>query len=500
MNPIDHGPPNRQDAQGRPRPAGQDRPGAAWILSLVIAAAAGALATWWMAPAPPPAPQAWAVAAGAVVAAVLALAVGAAARRSRPTAADTDAAADPGHDGRRSASDPLAADSAAADTRPVVWADTIDPQGLFAATTARASSPEAGRRAAFGDDGAIDSDAATGAVAPPQCPGTVQPQAGSGGPTDGATVAAGPDDGRPAPGGGPLAPGAVGTGSTDAGAAAPAGASAHDALQEALREALAGGEMRLVYQPIFDLEARHVHAVEALLRWPRAAKSLMPTRDLVALADRGGFGDALGRFVLQGACQQVLRWRQVLGSAAPARVAVNLSRSQCLAATLLDEIDELLAAHGLRADTFQVELAERDVAADAGVEARLHELRALGLAVALDNFGQAHSSLTALQRLPVDQVKIDRQLVHRAEAGGTVRMVLESTLGLAAQLGLEVVAEGVETTEQLATVRSLGCRLAQGHALCPPMDAFALTRRLRGGHWLAAAAPGSAPSTAQGGG
>lgn len=442
------------------------RLGLAWGLSVALAALAGALSVWMLAPQAPGGALSTAVGVGAALATLLALALALRSLRRLAPSADT-ALAPTGEDRGTAPVDGSTAASASADTRPVVWSETLDPEATAAAPAAAAPA-----RAAFDDDGAIDVD-----------PVGVGPRGGE------SSASTGPTEPAATPGR------AASAGRSDGGRAD----AAAKVQPDALRRALEAGEMRLFYQPIFDLGARQVHAVEALLRWPRAAKALLPTEDIVAIADHGGFGADLCRFVLATAGQQVVRWHQVLGAAAPGRVCINLSRRQCLDEALIDDFTQVLDTLGLRAEVFQFAVAERDVAAAADVEIRLRALRALGAAVALDRFGAANSSLAALQRLPVDTVKFDRRMIARAEADATVRLVLESTLGLAAELGLEVVVEGVETAQQLALLRSLGCRLAQGHALCPPTDPFALTRRLRGGHWLTEAVRGVPASTASGG-
>ncbi|MBI3155862.1 MAG: EAL domain-containing protein [Burkholderiales bacterium] len=275
---------------------------------------------------------------------------------------------------------------------------------------------------------------------------------------------------------------------TSAARPAPAGAAPaeNDAavpapLADALRRALDARELHLVYQPMIDLRTRRVHAVEALLRWPRAVQSLMPTVEIVEVAERAGFGQVLGRFVLESACQQLARWQQVLGDAAPQRLSVNLTRSQCLDPALRSWLDDALAAHALQPRALQIELVAAALAGDEALQRALRPLRAAGVAVALDRFGEGAASLARLRELPVDLVKVDRGIVQRIQGGGPPRMVMESTLRVAASLGLPVVAEGVETRAQLELLRELGCPLAQGHALCAPVDAFALTRRLRSG-------------------
>ena len=252
-------------------------------------------------------------------------------------------------------------------------------------------------------------------------------------------------------------------------------------LADALRQALDSRELRLVYQPMVDLRTRRVHAVEALLRWPRAVQSLMPTVEIVDVAERAGLGEVLGRFVLESAWQQMARWQQVLGDAAPRRLSVNLTRSQCLDPALRSWLDDPSNALALQPRALQIEVVAAVLAGDEALQCALRQLRQAGVEVALDRFGQGASSLAALRELPVDLVKVDRAIVQRIQDGGVPRLVLESTLRMAASLGLKVVAEGVETRAQLELLRELDCPLAQGHALCAPVDAFALTRRLRSG-------------------
>lgn len=263
-----------------------------------------------------------------------------------------------------------------------------------------------------------------------------------------------------------------------------ADASVPAALADALRQAIEARELRLVYQPMIDLRTRRVQAVEALLRWPRAVQALLPTVDIVDVAERAGLGSALGLYVMDAAFQQMARWQQVLADAAPQRVSINLTRSQCLDPELPTRLHDMLRARGLRGTALQIELTAAVLAGDDELQRALRPLRATGVAVALDRFGEGASSLADLRELPIDLVKVDRGIVQRAEAGGAPRLVLDSTLRVAASLGLPLVAEGVETRGQLDLLHTLGIGLAQGHALCAPVDAFSLTRRLRSGACL----------------
>lgn len=270
-----------------------------------------------------------------------------------------------------------------------------------------------------------------------------------------------------------------------------------DPSVDALREALATRALRLVYQPVIDLTTRRVHAVEVLLRWPRASGSPTAAEDILDAADRAGIGSVLGQYVIEAACQQMARWQQVLGDSAPQRISIRLTRRQCLEATLQSRLEDALRVNALRPSALQIELAATSLVGDDELQQTLRPLRAAGVAVALERFGTGASSLGGLRELPIDLVKVDPGIVQRAESGGAPHLVLESTLRVASSLGLAVVAAGVETRAQLDLLCALGCKLVQGPALCAPVDAIALTRRLRSGDCLPrglAAAPCSAAS------
>lgn len=270
-----------------------------------------------------------------------------------------------------------------------------------------------------------------------------------------------------------------------------------DPSVDALREALATRALRLVYQPVIDLTTRRVHAVEVLLRWPRASGSPTAAEDILDAADRAGIGSVLGQYVIEAACQQMARWQQVLGDSAPQRISIRLTRRQCLEATLQSRLEDALRVNALRPRALQIELAASLLVGDDELQQTLRPLRAAGVAIALERFGTGASSLGGLRELPIDLVKVDPGIVQRAESGGAPHLVLESTLRVASSLGLAVVAAGVETRAQLDLLCALGCKLVQGPALCAPVDAIALTRRLRSGDCLPrglAAAPCSAAS------
>ncbi|HEY1479889.1 MAG TPA: EAL domain-containing protein [Gaiellales bacterium] len=247
-------------------------------------------------------------------------------------------------------------------------------------------------------------------------------------------------------------------------------------LESRLRAAIEANEFHLVYQPQVDREGRRV-GMEALIRWHPADHLPVPPSEFVPLAEELGLIGTIGAWVLREACSTAARWRS---AGAPMRVCVNLSPCQLADPELRGLVAETLAASGLPASLLELELTETALM-EQGEEgsARLCELRSLGVRISLDDFGTGFSSLARLQYLPLDALKIDRSFV--AEIGiGSGTAILRSIIELAHTLGLLVVAEGVETTEQLETLHALGSDQMQGYLLGRPSpDASALPAAVR---------------------
>ena len=236
-------------------------------------------------------------------------------------------------------------------------------------------------------------------------------------------------------------------------------------LERDLRRAFAKEEFKLVYQPILSLATNRVCAFEALLRWPHPEHGLIPPDKFIPVAEEIGLIVPITEWVLKTACMEARRWPQHI------RVAVNLSPVQFRRRHPLQPIIHALAVSKLPANRLEVELTESLFlqAEKATVEA-LHELRAFGVRIAMDDFGTGYSALSYLRNFPFDKIKIDRSFINglgQRDAEAIVELI--SRLG--ARLDMATVAEGVETEEQLAKLRVLGCSEAQGYLFSRPVPA-----------------------------
>lgn len=242
-------------------------------------------------------------------------------------------------------------------------------------------------------------------------------------------------------------------------------------LETDLRRALERGELSLVYQPIFALAGGEPIGFEALCRWQRNGVPVPPDQ-FIALAEETGLITELDAWVLETASAQLAAWRR---GGADWGISVNLASRSFEQPDLPERLRGLLAASGLPARCLTLEITERTVM-DRGGGAKLSALRALGVRVEVDDFGTGYSSLRYLHELPLDSLKIDRSFV--AQLGGDQPgAVVRSILALADQLGLQVVAEGIETEEQLERLRALGCAFGQGYLLARPLPPAEVERR-----------------------
>jgi diguanylate cyclase (GGDEF)-like protein len=249
-------------------------------------------------------------------------------------------------------------------------------------------------------------------------------------------------------------------------------------LEEELGEAIEGGQLRLVFQPVVDVVAGQVVGAEALLRWEHPRLGLLAPGSFVPLAEENGLIGSLDLWALRAACQEAARWPVPPGGAG-AHVAVNLSGRTLGDPGLVEAVRTALVESGLSAERLQLEVVESRSLGDLpGVVDRLAAIRHLGVRVALDDFGTGFSTLSWLQRLPVDRIKVDRSFTALLPADRASEALLRGMVALGGELGVEVVAEGVETAEQLASIRSAGCHLVQGYLLGRPMPPEQLRARL----------------------
>ena len=241
-------------------------------------------------------------------------------------------------------------------------------------------------------------------------------------------------------------------------------------VEDDLRQAIAGEQLYVVYQPLVDLQTQRVAGMEALVRWNHPVRGLVSPVDFIPIAEDSGLIGPLSAFVLKEACEQQMRWHNELGADAPQLMSVNLSRAQLSDPTLVDQVVAVLRSSGLPAAQLQLEVTETLAAQDDSVQARLRELKALGLVLALDDFGTGYSSLASLHLLPVDVVKIDRSFVSQLESSEYHRVLVQATVRVARTLGMRTVAEGVETPGQAHLLAALSCDKGQGYLYARPLS------------------------------
>jgi diguanylate cyclase (GGDEF)-like protein len=241
-------------------------------------------------------------------------------------------------------------------------------------------------------------------------------------------------------------------------------------LEQDLHRALADGCLELHYQPLIDLASREMVAVEALLRWSHPTRGRIPPDTFIPLAEHSGLIHPIGAWVLEQACAQTVRW-QARG-AAGLGVAVNVSPVQFRDGDLALMVAETLERTGLRPDRLELEITERVLMENsASTLATLDQLRRLGVRISIDDFGVGHSSLAYLARFPFSDIKLDRTFVAGLGHDRSAAAIVRAALTLGRNLGLQAVAEGVETAEQLAFLAAEGCPLAQGFYFSPPVSA-----------------------------
>jgi diguanylate cyclase (GGDEF)-like protein len=242
------------------------------------------------------------------------------------------------------------------------------------------------------------------------------------------------------------------------------------ALQSSLRRALDREEFFLHYQPQIDIGSGQVIAAEALVRWAHPELGLVPPGRFIPLAEESGLIGPLGEWVLQAACSQIKGWRAT--GVQLARVAVNLSARQFRGAGLDRQVERVLSATGIEPQALELELTE-SMLMQHGEEviAVLQNLREMGVKLAIDDFGTGYSSLSYLRRFPVNRLKIDRSFVRDIASNADDAAITNGIISLAHSIHLRVVAEGVETAEQLEVLREAGCDEAQGYYLGRPMPA-----------------------------
>lgn len=247
-------------------------------------------------------------------------------------------------------------------------------------------------------------------------------------------------------------------------------------MESELRNALERHEFQLEYQPIVMLHANRITGVEALLRWYHPQRGLVAPADFIPIAEETGLIVPLGNWVLREACRQMRDWHVYYPMQPPLTVSVNLSARQFKQADLAEQVARILSETGLPVQCLKLEITESTIMDDAETASiTLAQLRALGIQLQIDDFGTGYSSLSYLHRFPINTLKIDRAFISRISAEGDNAPIARTIVSLAHELGMNTIAEGVETDYQLAHVRLLGCEQVQGYLISRPLNRHALT-------------------------
>ena len=251
-------------------------------------------------------------------------------------------------------------------------------------------------------------------------------------------------------------------------------------LESDMRRALERSEFRVAYQPIVALRDGGLSGFEALVRWQHPTRGLILPAEFIPIAEETGLIVPLGLWVLDSACRQMQSWRQQFAAAGSLTLSVNLSGKQLAQSDLFGQIYQTLRDTAFDPHYLQLEITESVIMenAEEAVET-LAQLKALNLRLIIDDFGTGYSSLSYLHRFPVDMLKIDRSFVTRMIDGNENSEIVRTIITLANNLGMDVIAEGVETTGQLERLRELGCAYGQGYHFAWPLDAAAAAELLQ---------------------
>jgi diguanylate cyclase (GGDEF)-like protein len=256
-------------------------------------------------------------------------------------------------------------------------------------------------------------------------------------------------------------------------------------LENGIRRALDTGQFLLYYQPIVSLEAGALRGFEALARWKHPQHGMIAPGEFIPVAEESGLIVPLGQWVFAEACRQLAAWRKARGRDAVPSISVNLSRHQLALPDLPDQLRGMALDAGVDPASIHLEVTESAIMADTELAREvLTRLKAMGFKIDMDDFGTGYSSLACLHQFPIDILKIDRSFVTNLSRGRDFVALVNAITALAGNLNITVIAEGVETREQVVTLQSLDCQMAQGYYFAKPMPAGQADACL-GKSWLA---------------
>jgi len=242
-------------------------------------------------------------------------------------------------------------------------------------------------------------------------------------------------------------------------------------IENDLRHAVERRELRAVYQPILALDTLSVIGCEALVRWHHPDEGMLSPARFVPVAEESGLIVTLDRWMLEQACQQLAVWEQSVGRSLPLSINVNLSSRHFATRDVVEDVRRALESSGCPGERLKLEITESSLMENPESAAEsLGRLRELGVRICVDDFGTGYSSLSYLHRFPLDVIKIDRSFVSDMAPEGKPPAIISTIVSLARHLGMEVVAEGIETREQLDQLRSMGCTYGQGYLFSKPVE------------------------------
>jgi EAL domain-containing protein (putative c-di-GMP-specific phosphodiesterase class I) len=240
-------------------------------------------------------------------------------------------------------------------------------------------------------------------------------------------------------------------------------------LESDLRQALERGELTVYYQPIVTLPGARLSGFEALLRWRHPRRGLVLPAEFIPTAEETGLIVPIGKWVLQEACRQLGTWQREFPTVTDLMINVNLSARQCMHPDLLEDVRRILDETGVQPSQVKLEITEGLVLENSAAVAQiLRELRALGVQLGLDDFGMGYSALSYLHQFPFQTIKIDRAFVSGIQDGGNTE-IIRAIVALAAGLGMDVTAEGIETMDQVDRLHELACEYGQGYYFNKPL-------------------------------
>jgi EAL domain-containing protein (putative c-di-GMP-specific phosphodiesterase class I) len=243
-------------------------------------------------------------------------------------------------------------------------------------------------------------------------------------------------------------------------------------MESELLRAFGNRELRIYYQPIISAESGRIEGLEALVRWPQAGGGMIPPAEFIPVAEETGLINEIGAWVLREACRQVGEWQTALPQHRDLYVSVNLSGKQLLQPSLFDSIETTLRELNYNSQNLRLEITESTLMDRSETNTELlKKFRDHGYHFYIDDFGTGYSSLSYLHSFPFGAIKIDRSFVNNLDSGGEHSKMVETIISIANNFNMGVIAEGVETAQQQAQLKTLGCECLQGFLFSTPLPA-----------------------------